>query len=146
MPVSHQLYDHLAVRFTAGIKPCGQIADKIKYLILIFTKPKAAVQCLHDCLAFMRRAIVRCACNVARLSQVQLHDNHANFMSCHMVCGVLAAAVLIKRNTSSLHNYCAAVLWHFGAECTSVSSWDSHTNTLCVLQQPCMSCGSRVSL
>ena len=35
-----------------------QIADKITYLKLIFTKRKAAVRCSHDCLVLTRRAAV----------------------------------------------------------------------------------------
>ena len=70
-----------------------QIVDKIMYLKLIFTKRKAAVRCSHDCLAFMRRAVVICACKVARLSQVRPRDNRANSMSCFTVHGVIAAAV-----------------------------------------------------
>ena len=58
-----------------------QIADKITYLKLIFTKRKAAVRCSHDCLVFTRRAAVRCACKVARLSQVQPRDNRATFIT-----------------------------------------------------------------
>ena len=65
-----------------------QIADKITYLKLIFTKRKAGVRCSHDCLVFTRRSAVRCACKVARLSQVRPRDNRANFMSCLTVRGV----------------------------------------------------------
>ena len=42
-----------------------QIADKITYIKLIFTKRKAAVRWSHGCLVFTRRAFVRCACIVA---------------------------------------------------------------------------------
>ena len=65
-----------------------QIADKITYLKLIFTKRKAAVRCSQDCLVFTRRAAVRCACKVARMSQVRPRDNCANFISCLTVRGV----------------------------------------------------------
>ena len=64
-----------------------QIADKITYLKLIFTKCKAAVRCSHDCLVFTRRAAVRCVCKVARLSQVRPRNNRANLMSCFTVRG-----------------------------------------------------------
>ena len=65
-----------------------QIADKITYLKLIFTKRKAAIRCSHDCLVFTRRAAVRRACKVARLSQVQPRDNRATFISCLTIRGV----------------------------------------------------------
>ena len=67
-----------------------QIADKITYMYLklIFTKRKAGVRSSHDCLVFTRRAAVRCACKVARMSQVRPRDNCANFMSCLTVRGV----------------------------------------------------------
>ena len=65
-----------------------QIADKITYLKLVFTKRKAAVRCSHDFLVFTRRAAVRCACKVTRLSQVRPRGNRANLMSCLTVRGV----------------------------------------------------------
>ena len=70
-----------------------QIADKITYLKLIFIERKAAVRYSHDCLVFTRRAVVRCASKVARLSQVPPRDNRANFISCPTVRGVIVVAV-----------------------------------------------------
>ena len=111
------------------------IADKITYLKLIFIKHKAAVRCSHDCLAFTRRAVVRCACKVARLSQVRPRNNRANFMSCLTVRSALAAAVQL--HASSFHGFRATVLRHLRAKYVSASSCVRCTRALRLLKQPC---------
>ena len=108
-----------------------QIADKITYLKLIFTKRKAAVRCSHDCLVFTRRAAVRCACKVARMSQVRPRDNCANFMSCLTVRGVQEQLKHDNR-VRVIFIYCLKTYkyWHSQKQLTKTA----HKNTLLVYQ------------
>ena len=87
-----------------------QIADKITYLKLIFTKRRVTVRCSHDSLAFTHRAVVRCACKVARLSQVRPRDNCVNLVSCLMVRGVLSAAVQLNSNCTVCVSFLFGIL------------------------------------
>ena len=87
----------------------------------------ARLSCVHA------QAVVRCASKDARLSQVRPRDNRANFMRCRKVCG------------SSLHGNRETVLRHLRAKSVSASSCGSRTNALRILQQSCVSCGSRAS-
>ena len=89
-PVSHQSYVHFAVRFAASVRTCVRSQTKLH------TSGRFSLNVRHPYdarLAFTRRAVARCACRVARLSQVRPCDSGANFIGSRTVRRILAADV-----------------------------------------------------
>ena len=94
MPVSHQLYDRLAVRFTTGIRPCGRSQTKLNtsnWFSLNVRQP-------YDARTIVLRSWTGLSSDVLAMLQVRPCDNRANFMSCRTVRDVQQPCnIIIKR-------------------------------------------------
>ena len=136
MTISHQYYNHLAVRFIAGVRLCGRSQKKLhtssRFSLKVMQPYDArtivlpsltgllpdVISELQDCCKFGLAAVVQTSWAVVRF------------------------IVFLRQPCNNTQGDCTVILQHLRAKYMSASSCDSCTNALLFFQQPCVPCGS----